>query len=401
MTTLQKLFTSLLFFSIFTTAAANSVITSERVVRFIGVYDNSGEQPCVHNGVQVGRLNKNDIAEHIGTIPHWYIVRLENGVEGCVKKSWSTLVQTSFNSPFEIHFLDVGTGDSAIINIQDKEIIIDGGNYVDDLHNYIRDNEIVDGPVELAIVTHGDSDHWKGFTRLFNFDNAGSHPKKLLEFWEPGYNRDCKQLDSYDTFIQDIHNMVGTDNFHRPLASKYSPAVESSSIQSFSHPEFLGVRFTLLYSEDSPSGPDCPYKITNASIVLKIEINGVSLLFTGDANGKKKATDQPTPLHVEQTLLALEQQFPGVLKADLLKVPHHGSETASTREFIDAVDPRYAIISASTVHHLPRPTVVNRYENSDRIVLRTDANRERNRDHIYCQSTTPGSINCNYLDVLQ
>jgi competence protein ComEC len=51
------------------------------------------------------------------------------------------------------------------------------------------------------------------------------------------------------------------------------------------------------------------------------------------------------------------------LRADLLKVPHHGSRTSSTEAFIDAVNPRYAVISVgerSRFGH-PHATVVNRY----------------------------------------
>ena len=63
-------------------------------------------------------------------------------------------------------------------------------------------------------------------------------------------------------------------------------------------------------------------------------------MFTGDANGKERNEASPgTPGHVEAALLAVEATHPGTLAADVLKAPHHGSETASTQAFIDAVDP--------------------------------------------------------------
>lgn len=388
-----------------TAVAQASTVTPKASVRhFINIYDNSGEQPCVHNGVKVGRLNRDETAAHLETIPNWYIIRTSTGIEGCVSKRWATLTTTAAttNTPFELHFVDVGTGDATIIDMQDREIIIDGGNYVNDLHDYVHDTGIVDGPIELAIVTHSDSDHWKGFVRLLGFDGAGSDPRTLLEFWEPGYDRDCNPLTNYNTFIQNVRTMVGAAHFLRPLSVTHTPAVVSGTPQSFTDPTLPGVTFTVLSAESAPTGPSCAYTINNASIVLKIEINGVTLLFTGDENGKNRETaGTENPRYVEQSLLALEAQHPGTLKSDLLKVPHHGSETANTQAFIDAVDPRFAIISASTVHHLPRSTVVDRYENGQRVVLRTDANRERNRDHIYCQSTTVGSLSCNYRDVLQ
>lgn len=360
----------------------------------------------MHEGVKVGRLNRGEAAAHLDSIPNWHIIRKSDGTSGCVSKRYSKIVTSpasvAVNTPFEVHFIDVGTGDATIIDMQDREIIIDGGNYVNDLHNYIRDNNTVDGPIELAIVTHGDSDHWKGFVRLLGFDGVGSHPRNLLEFWEPGYDRGCSPLTSYNSFIQNVQGMVGAAHFLRPMSAAHSPAVSSGAPQPFTHPWLPGVTFTLLYSDPAPTGPNCAYTINNASIVLKIEINGVSLLFTGDANGKNiNATAANPPLYVEQALMALETQHPGTLRSDLLKVPHHGRETANTQEFIDAVNPDFAIISASTVHHLPRSTVIDRYENGQRVVLRTDINRERNRDHIYCQSAIVGSLSCNYRDVLQ
>jgi competence protein ComEC len=78
-------------------------------------------------------------------------------------------------------------------------------------------------------------------------------------------------------------------------------------------------------------------------------------------------------------LLALEQAHPGTLKAHILQAPHHGSETANTQAFIDAVNPDFVIISASTNHHLPKDTVIERYRHGERVILRTDVNREKDR----------------------
>ena len=105
-----------------------------------------------------------------------------------------------------------------------------------------------------------------------------------------------------------------------------------------------------------------------------------------------------TPAYIEKKLIDMSQIHPGILKADILKVGHHGSETASTQAFIDKVDPTFVIFSASTNHHLPRPTVVDRYKSTTRVLLRTDANRARNTDHIICVGSGHGKVGCNYAD---
>lgn len=134
--------------------------------------------------------------------------------------------------------------------------------------------------------------------------------------------------------------------------------------------------------------------------MFKLVVGGHSFLFTGDANGKQRdGPDQPTD--VEAQLLALEARLPGVLKADVLKVPHHGSETASTSAFLDKVRPKFAIISASTNHHLPRPGTLARYTARDIIVKRTDQDRLSDNDHIVCYFPTTAEVDCNYADLLQ
>jgi beta-lactamase superfamily II metal-dependent hydrolase len=89
-------------------------------------------------------------------VPYWYKVQLPNGQPGYVAKAWSELLPDSGRVPaaslFKIHFLDVGTGDSAIIDIDHKEIIIDGGDSLTVLHEYARKEEIIQGPIELVVL---------------------------------------------------------------------------------------------------------------------------------------------------------------------------------------------------------------------------------------------------------
>jgi beta-lactamase superfamily II metal-dependent hydrolase len=102
---------------------------------------------------------------------------------------------------------------------------------------------------------------------------------------------------------------------------------------------------------------------------------------------------------VEAKLVQLEAQLPGILKADVLKVPHHGSETASTSAFVRKCT-RFAIISASTSHHLPRPTTLERYKAPTTVILKTDQDRKSDNDHIVCFFTAGPELDCNYAELL-
>ena len=391
----QIIFGMLLLFS-YPVAYSADVTPSDRVSNYINIR----EYPSTQDSDIVGQLRPGEQAKLLEEIPYWYKIRFGNNVEGYVSKSWaSVVIGTSPYTPYSIHFLDVGVGDATVIDVGDKEIIIDGGNYKNDLHDYLRDTGIIDGPVELGVITHADSDHWKGFVRAFNLDGKASHPQQLLEFWEPGYDRDCRPLASYTQFIKDIADRVPSGHFIRPLQSTYQPTILSGNISTFEPDSLPGVKVTLLYSDAAPDGPDCAYRINNASIVMMVEISGVKILMMGDANGKDRDdAGDVTPAYIEKKLIDMSQIHPGILKADILKVGHHGSETASTQAFIDKVDPTFVIFSASTNHHLPRPTVVDRYKSTTRVLLRTDANRARNTDHIICVGSGHGKVGCNYAD---
>lgn len=203
-------------------------------------------------------------------------------------------------------------------------------------------------------------------------------------------------------FVDNVQDIAGIE-FRRPLEASHAPAASTGTIQTFSLASIPSVKFTVLHTAKAPESDntECSYLINNASIVLMLEIGSTRLLFTGDANGKERAEEGPgTPGHIEKKLLTLDAAHPGTLKADVMKVPHHGSETANTQAFIDAVDPKFVVISASTSHHLPKDTVVHRYMASHRTILRTDDRAVFNNDHILCFKDVGQALDCNYEAVL-
>ncbi len=360
---------------------------------------------------KLGELHPGQSLRYAGSVSRWHKIELPNNQIGFVSKRWSEVHEDSppyfGRSPFTVHFIDVGVGDATIIDIGEKEIIIDGGNYVNDLHNYAEQTGIIDGSIELVIVTHGDQDHWKGLSRLLGFDSKLDNPFDFEEYWDPGYNRDCNPPDdggkvNYLNFVSQVKDALPADRFKRPLEDFYAPMDQSGTLSSFTIPSIPEAKFMLFHTQKNPTNSSCSYMINNASIVLMIEIDGVKMLFTGDANGKKRDdAGNVSPSHVEKTILDTAQNIGGdILKADLLKAPHHGSETASTEGFIDTVNPEFVIISASTFHHLPKPTVISRYINNNRTILRTDLDHDRMEDHIVCGKSTAGNFDCQYASDL-
>lgn len=319
---------------------------------------------------------------------------------------------TSFGQNVEIHFLDTKMGDAIIIDQGQYEIIIDGGRDENVLMEYIVSSGIVQSPVELLILTHADGDHWRGLEKLIDNKNL-----KIDRFWGPGFDRDdsCSTKSKFRKFIKKVERKLPNDGFHRPIGELHQPSTFTQRLESFSVDYFPGVTFQLLHASQNPTteqartkglGDQCAYKINNASIVLMLTINGAKLLFTGDANGKLKEKDdksQTKVIDVERQLLELNKSIPNLLKADLIKAPHHGSETASSQLFIEAVDPEYVIFQAMSFpkicwfcNDLPRPTVVERYVSQGSMIFRTDRNPEKNNDHIVCNLADDAKLSCSY-----
>lgn len=355
-------------------------------------------------------------ATRIGDAAGWYQVRLPDGTEGWASRGFLRVVAGVGPAPsasaldlakLQIHFIDVGVGDAILIDYGDKEIFIDGGMGTDTAWKYVKNR--VQDPIELVIVAHGDTDHWKGLTRIMGAEPSPKTPVfRAIEFWEPGYNRDCNGTDSdprrkFLDFMRAAKTK--SQRFFRPLEAQYTPMMRQASPSATAFvelPELPGFKFQILHSDANPDGTtDCSYLINNASIVFKLVVESFSFLFTGDANGKeRKGADQPG--HVEAKLLNLESRLPGILKSTVLKAPHHGSETASTTAFLQKVQPEFVVISASTNHHIPRETTLARYNATGAVVLRTNKDRKSDNDHIVCFFTfeTAWELNCNYADLL-
>jgi competence protein ComEC len=116
----------------------------------------------------------------------------------------------------------------------------------------------------------------------------------------------------------------------------------------------------------------------NASTVVKLAFGAFTFLFMGDAEGKERADAPNTAQFVEELLLKRAAGSPGFLRATVLKVGHHGSETGSTLPFIRAVAPEVLVIMSGrrsfSGRFLPDSSVIDRYkrERSGITVVRTD-----------------------------
>ena len=248
-----------------------------------------------------------------------------------------------------VHFLDVGQGDSALIVFpHGKTMLVDGGG---ELHfdrrahdqqggahaeeaELFADNAFAIGEavvsrfiwslgrtrVDYVLATHADADHIGGLWDVVRNMEVGQAIVGHVPAADPEYDR-----------------------FVDALRQRRVPLSAVSAGERF---EVDGVMIEVLwpplaYGAAVTSG-------NNDSVVLRLVYGSVSILLAGDI---EKAA--------EDSLVASGME----LRADLLKVPHHGSRTSSTEAFLGAVNPRYAVISVgerSRFGH-PHSSVVNRY----------------------------------------
>jgi competence protein ComEC len=102
-----------------------------------------------------------------------------------------------------------------------------------------------------------------------------------------------------------------------------------------------------------------PSDLNNFSLVLKLQFKNVSVLLAGDIENEAEGW-------------MLRKGYP--LRADIIKVPHHGSSSSSSPLFLEKVKPAYAILSVGerNIGRLPHPDVLKRYKQLGSRILRTD-----------------------------
>lgn len=224
-----------------------------------------------------------------------------------------------------VYFIDVGQGDCIYINQGEYNMLIDAGNNEDGekLVSYLKSLNV--NGFDYVIGTHPHEDHIGGMDDIIN-------NFEIDNYYMPD------KLSTTKTF-EDVLDALDAKGL-----SYNVPKIDD---------EFkLGdATFKVIYSGDDTND------INDSSIVLKMTYGDNSFLFTGDATS-----------NVEEIILNQD------IKSDVLKVAHHGSSYSSTTEFLDKVDPKYAIISVGTnnSYNHPASITLQKLSNRDIKVYRTD-----------------------------
>ena len=229
------------------------------------------------------------------------------------------------NSSFSIQFIDVGQADAALVECDGRYMLIDGGSRDSSqlMYSLLKDKGIKH--LDIVVATHPHDDHIGGLASALNYASTDL----LL----------CS-TDKYDSWaFSDMVRYAKVPVTVPKVKDTYNLGSASITILGLNHD-----------SEDNAN---------NASIVLKIKYGNTSFLFAADAE-----------VYEEQALLDSGQN----LSADVLKIGHHGSSTSTSFEFLEEVDPQYAVISVGKDNEYYQPTakVLNRLDNAAVTIYRTD-----------------------------
>jgi competence protein ComEC len=238
----------------------------------------------------------------------------------------------------EVTAIDVGQGDSLlIVSPEGRTMLIDAGGSIGPVHSEFDFGEDIVAPylwsrglerLDVAVLTHAHGDHIGGLARILE----DFHPAEL---WV-GINPDT----------------TATEQLYRAAAANHVLVRQHTAGDVL---DWGGSRVRVL--SPPPDWQPKPKKQNDDSLALLVTYGATSALLAGDLEKKMErfvATESP--------------------RADLLKVAHHGSATSTTPELLEAVRPRYAVISAGYGNSFghPRKVVLERLQENHVQIFRTD-----------------------------
>ena len=239
----------------------------------------------------------------------------------------NSTVVTNVDGDLIIDYIDVGQADSILIRQGDAAMLIDGGTSEcrDDLLTFLSDKNI--DKFEYIIGTHTHEDHIGSLDDVVN-----------------SYD--------FDTFL--FPNTTATTKTFENLVLAVQQKNKKFTVPQVGQEYSLGeARFQIL----APNSDEYS-SANNYSIVIKLTYGSNTFLFTGDAESLSEQEILDTGFDVN---------------ADVLKIGHHGSTTSTSKEFLDKVSPKFAVISVgeNNSYNLPTKTTMEKLQEKNIPVYRT------------------------------
>lgn len=243
-------------------------------------------------------------------------------------------VESSFDRMLSISFLDVGQGDSIFIESPTGvQVLIDSGaskGFLRELSNSMRWN---DKSIDLVIATHPDKDHVGGFPELLR-------RYTVSYFVDPGAKNESGVANTLEKLLTEkkIPRILGRRGMVFDIGG--------------------GASLSVLFPDRDVSG----IPSNDGSLVLRLTHGEVDVLLLGDAPKKT------------ETYLVRKDGL--LLKSEVLKIGHHGSDTSTSALFLETVRPQFSIVSAGVNNQFGHPhrTVTMFLDKFKSVILSTQNN---------------------------
>lgn len=205
------------------------------------------------------------------------------------------------NSSFSIRFIDVGQGDSALVECDGHYMLIDGGETTagDTVYNVLEEQGIQ--KLDILVVSHLHTDHYGGLTKALTYASSIGVTLSNAEY------KDSKAFRNFEHQLQ----------------------INGSKITVPAPGDVYKLGSAEIEVIDSTVEED------NDSLVLLITYGDTRFLFTGDIEDAAQARISDK----------YQSESDEPFKVDLIKMPHHGSYTGTLYRFVRTFMPDYAIIS--------------------------------------------------------
>lgn len=212
-----------------------------------------------------------------------------------------------------VSFLNVGQGDAIFIESPTgRQVLVDAGPDVSVLRELGSQMHWYDKSIDMLIATHPDRDHIAGFPYIIDRYNVSY-------FVEPGAQN--------ENGVQDVLNQKVLDHHLTKIIARRGMVFDIGG----------GVTISILYPDRDVSHVPS----NDGSIVMKLTYGEDSFILTGDA-----------PTETEAKILSRDSK---TIRAQVLKLGHHGSRTSTSPLFLQAIHPTYAIVSAGVNNRYGHP----------------------------------------------
>ncbi len=279
-----------------------------------------------------------------------------------------------------VRLVDTGAGLCCVIKTDnDTAIVYDTGHWNASGFRAlqgVKDLFPTTHPVTLMVLSHSDSDHLGGATRI------------LEEY-------------AVQEVVHSGLEPVSQTSINTLRAISNEPDCDDINLHYYDFPEgtftYGDTKVTFLCGwhtppEDWPLTSDGE-RFNAGSICIRVEFAGKSILLCGDAVGRHLNSPAGTNIATEKYLCDRADEFP--IASDVIVAPHHGANNGSSERFIELVDPDWVVFSAGHDHQHPTAAAAERYLSSGVPIsqmLRTDRGDDEPGGFEWDEGSEPGHV---------